>query len=378
MRVLIIARTYIAKINQKKIQELSLYPDVEIRVVVPEIWQEAVHPILTAEKPFKRDFLFNPMPTLFTGKGGRYLYRTLDLTMREFKPNIIQIEEDTRGLTAFQAAFYKKIWAPRAIFIPFTWANIETPIFKSLYFFEKFTLSESAAVICGNSDGARNIKLKGFNRPVYVIPQLGVDTDFFQFKDGAQIRKELKLDPKCFVIGFAGRMVKEKGLLLLIEAAARLKGDWILLMIGNGPEKEEVRRRAEVMGVAGHIRMVDPVPHYELAKYFNAMDVLVSPSISMPLWKEQFGLVVAQAMSSGVPVIGSTCGETPNLIGEAGLVFPEGDTSTLAYHLQKLQNDGILRTKFSKLGIERIKDRYSFKKIAEQTYGVWKELYRGN
>jgi len=106
--------------------------------------------------------------------------------------------------------------------------------------------------------------------------------------------------------------------------------------------------------------------------------VLVSPSISMPLWKEQFGLVVAQAMSSGVPVIGSTCGETPNLIGEAGLVFPEGDTSTLAYHLQKLQNDGILRTKFSKLGIERIKDRYSFKKIAEQTYGVWKELYRGN
>jgi L-malate glycosyltransferase len=378
MKILIIARTYIVKINQKKIEELALYPDTEIRVIVPKVWQEAVHPLLTAEKPSGRDFSFLPLSTFFTGRGGRYLYQTLDLTMREFKPDIIQVEEDTRGLTVFQAAFYKRIWAPRAKFIPFTWANIETPLARPLYCFEKFTLAQAAAVICGNADAAKNIKGKGFNRPVHIIPQLGIDTDHFNFKDGTKIRQDLKIGQESFVIGFAGRMVREKGPLLLLEATARLKGNWTLLMIGSGPERAEVSKKAAALGIVDRIRMIDPVPHYELAKYYNAMDVLVSPSISTPLWKEQFGLIVAQAMSSRVPVIGSTCGETSNLIGEAGLIFPEGDTEALTNHLLMLQKDVELRMKLGKLGVERVNNYYSFNKIAGQTYQVWKDLYNGN
>jgi glycosyltransferase involved in cell wall biosynthesis len=378
MKVLLIARTYIVKINQKKIQELALYSDIEIKVIVPQIWQEAVHPRLVAENPSTRDFIFCPMPTLFTGEGGRYLYRTLDLSIRKFKPDIIQVEEDTRGLTVFQAAFYKKIWAPKAKFIPFTWANIETPLFKPLYCFEKFTLSQADSIICGNTDAARNIRRKGFARPVHIIPQLGIDMDFFKFRDASQLRNNLHLSPQCFVIGFAGRMVKEKGPLLLIDSVAKLKGDWVLLMIGNGPEREEIRRRALMLGIADHIRMINPVPHYELAKYFNVMDVLVSPSISTPVWKEQFGLVVAQAMSSQVPIVGSTCGETPNLIGEAGLIFNEGDTVTLTNHLSRLRDDKTFRINLGKLGIERIRNNYSFNKIAAQTYQVWRDLYYGN
>ncbi|MFH1226420.1 MAG: glycosyltransferase [Planctomycetota bacterium] len=350
---------------------------MEIKVIVPEVWREAVHPRLLAERPADQDFQFCPLPTLFTGRGGRYLYRTFDLTMRDFKPDIVQIEEDTRGLTAFQAALYKKLWAPRAIFIPFTWANIETPLFRPLYVFEKFTLAQAAAVICGNQDAAGNIKGKGFGRPVRVIPQLGIDTDVFQFRDGAQIRQELKLDRDCFVIGFAGRMVPEKGPRLLLEAAARFKGHWALLMIGNGPEREEIFKRAAALNIIDRLRMIDPVPHYELAKYYNAMDALVSPSLSTPLWKEQFGLVVAQAMSSRVPVVGSACGETPNLIGKAGLIFPEGNIKALTDHLLKLQNDRKLRQDLGRLGVERVKNYYSFNKIAGQTYQLWKDLYNG-
>lgn len=377
MRILLIARTYIVKINQKKIHELARYPDVEIKVIVPRIWREAIHPLLIADKPFNQDFSFCPLPTLFTGRGGRYLYRTLDLTMRGFKPDIIQVEEDTRGLTVFQAALYKRIWDPRSIFIPFTWANIETPLFRPLYCFEKFTLSEASSVICGNNDAAENIKRKGFRGSIHIIPQLGVDMEVFHYRDGTERRYNLQFDPKSFVIGFAGRMVDEKGPLLLIDAVARLKGDWALLMIGSGPQREEVYRRAATLGIVGRIRLIDPVPHYELAKYFNVMDVLVSPSVSTPLWKEQFGLVVAQAMSSRVPVIASTCGETANLVGEAGLIFSEGDTEGLTKHLHKLQNDKAFRLSLGKVGVERISNHYSFNRIAAQTYQVWRDLYYG-
>ena len=62
--------------------------------------------------------------------------------------------------------------------------------------------------------------------------------------------------------------------------------------------------------------------HLALAKYYELMDVLVSPSLTIPARKEQFGLVVAQAMSSEVPVLGSTCGETPNIIDDAGPNIP--------------------------------------------------------
>lgn len=377
MKVLIISKTYIVRINQKKIQELSFNSDVEIRVIVPETWQEAIHRNLVADIPSGQAYQFCSLPTIFTGKGGRYLYRTLDLTLREFKPDIIQVEEDTRGLTVFQAAAYKRLWAPKAIFIPFTWVNVETPLFRPLYCFEKFSLSQSDAVICGNADAAENIRKKGFKRPVYKIPQLGIDIDAFQYRDGLRLRNKLLINQNSFVIGFAARMVMEKGPLLLIDAVAQLKGDWVLIMIGNGPVREEARHRAISLGIVDRVRFIDSLPHYELANYYNAMDVVVSSSISTSLWKEQFGLVLAQAMSSRVAVVGSSCGETPNLIGNAGLVFAEGDTSALVNQLLRLQNDKELRAKLGQLGVMRIREQYSNSKIAEQTYKVWRDLFYG-
>ncbi len=59
-------------------------------------------------------------------------------------------------------------------------------------------------------------------------------------------------------------------------------------------------------------------------------DVFVLPSLSRPNWLKQFGRVLIEAMACGVPVIGSTCGEIPNVLGEAGLIFPEGQVEALA------------------------------------------------
>ena len=70
--------------------------------------------------------------------------------------------------------------------------------------------------------------------------------------------------------------------------------------------------------------------------FFREIDVFVLPSISRPNWTEQFGRVLIEAMASEVVVVGSDSGEIPHVIGEAGLVFPEGDAPALCARLEEL------------------------------------------
>ncbi len=66
-----------------------------------------------------------------------------------------------------------------------------------------------------------------------------------------------------------------------------------------------------------------------MAGFYRALDALVLPSVSRPNWVEQL-VALIEAMACGVPVAGSNCGEIPHVIGDAGLVFPEGEAEALA------------------------------------------------
>ncbi len=349
-------------------------PDVELQVIVPTVWHETLHPILTAQIPPNPRYSFLPTPTFFTGRAGRYFYLTLDLTMRQFRPDIIEIEDGWRSLPTFQAALYKRIWAPHARFVIFSWENLVRPLPMHRFVFQRFNLKHTDCVICGNRDGVTSVKSTGYKGPVVVVPQLGVDTEVFHKLDSNEIRRQLNIFPETFVIGFAARLVPEKGLLYLLEAAAQLQGDWTLLLIGDGPDRDRALKRAQELGIVPRIRMIGSVPHFDLAKYYNAMDVLVSPSVSTPVWKEQYGLVVLQVMNSQVPVVGSTCGETPHVIGDAGLIFKEGDVTKLVEHLRLLQSNPVLRVDLGKRGYERVQKHFTFHSIAQQTYKVWEGL----
>jgi glycosyltransferase involved in cell wall biosynthesis len=114
-----------------------------------------------------------------------------------------------------------------------------------------------------------------------VIPQLGVDTEVFQPRDGSDLRRQLGLHHDALVVGFGARLVRERTHLLL-QAVARLEGKWQLLLMGKGPEQDQLLQLANALGISDRIRWVDTVPHLEVAHYLNAMDVCVSASISTP------------------------------------------------------------------------------------------------
>ncbi len=92
------------------------------------------------------------------------------------------------------------------------------------------------------------------------------------------------------------------------------------------------------------------VRNEELPHHLAKMDVLVLPSRTTPEWVEQFGHIFLEAMAMGVPVIGSSSGEIPNVIGDAGLVFKEGDTAQLAAYLGRLYRNKQERSHFAEIG----------------------------
>ncbi len=105
------------------------------------------------------------------------------------------------------------------------------------------------------------------------------------------------------------------------------------------------------------------------------MDVLVLPSLTPPYYKEQFGHILMEAMSCEVPVIGSTSGEIPNVIGDAGLVFEGGNAEQLADMLSLLIENEKYRNELAKKGRECVIKNYTWDKIAKETYKVYQELF---
>ncbi len=132
-------------------------------------------------------------------------------------------------------------------------------------------------------------------------------------------------------VGFLGRLVPEKGSLLLVEAFSaaidRLPKDTWLTVAGAGPLEDRVRGRlGSTRGFfLGHL------PYPEGAQdFYRAVDVVVVPSITTPSWDDQSPRVVIEAMMSGCTIVGSTCGAIPDMLGQGGATFAEGDPSALA------------------------------------------------
>jgi len=158
-------------------------------------------------------------------------------------------------------------------------------------------------------------------------------------------------------VGYVGRLVHEKGVDLLLRAISEMDRPAVLCAIGAGGLEADLRALAESLpGV--DVRWLSRVPHEEVAQYMCAFDVMVLPSRSIPTWREQFGMVLAEAMACGTPVVGSDCGAIPDVIGDAGLIFPEEDHRALATALDRLAADEQLRGRLSERALARTREHF--------------------
>jgi glycosyltransferase involved in cell wall biosynthesis len=179
-----------------------------------------------------------------------------------------------------------------------------------------------------------------------------------------------------FVVGFAGRLVPEKGLETLIEAASGLEGVSVRL-VGNGPERDRLKALASARGVA--LEIDSGVRHDQMAAAYAGFDVLVLPSRTTPTWTEQFGRVLVEAMWCGVPVIGSDSGEIPWVIDSTGggLVFEEGNPSALRQALVALRDSPERRRELGLRGRAMVSETFSVEAVARAFHQALSEALNG-
>ena len=384
MKILYVGHTYTVRANQAKIAALATAPcphlkkeeesfakdePIEITLVTPHGWRGPLY--ANRADRFDRSLAENVdhhiLRAFFIGKEGAYLFSPAIFSLiAKLKPDIVHVEQGTYALSYAQIILALQLFSPHSRVVFFTWWNLPYKLRGLKRIAERYNLSHSSCAIAGNEAARAILREHGFQKPIEVLPQLGIDKNLIVERDSAE------RDGKHFTIGYAGRITEEKGVLDLVRAVEQMQNvnDLILYMIGSGNALNEVRQAAAVQNV--HFVHHPPVRNEELPEHLAKMDVLVLPSRTTPTWVEQFGHVLLEAMAAGVPVIGSSSGEIPKVISNAGLIFEEGNIAELSERLETLRSSNQECERLAKLGTARVRDHYSHEIIASAQM----QLYR--
>lgn len=370
LRVLMLSKALVIGAYQKKAEELARIPDVELTVAVPPLWKEGSHHI-HLQRAFVSGYRLVVEPMVFNGNFHMHFYPGLGRLIREVRPDVFHIDEEPYNLATLLAMRLGTKSGAKTLF--FTWQNICRRLPPPFNLIERYNFANANRGLAG-SQGARDVLIKkGFAKPINIIPQFGVDPDLFS-PDGPLATSKVNGFAKPFSIGYVGRMIASKGLAVLLDAISDLPGEWHLTLMGEGPLKDELRKQAERLGFNRRVSFVPYVRSEEVPAHLRGFDVLVLPSLTTPNWKEQFGRVLIEAMACGVPVIGSDSGEIPHVIGDAGLVFPEGSVGALRELLVRSMSETGLREATAQRGRERVLRHYSQAAIARQTHEVYASM----
>ena len=168
----------------------------------------------------------------------------------------------------------------------------------------------------------RCLQLEGVQPARTEVVEPGIDVERFAAGPARAAERHVIVSP--------GRLVWEKGHYDVIRALGCLGGDARLVIIGAGPERTRLLRYADDLGLGGRVE-IRTVPYDEMPSVFAAASCVVLASLPIPTWEEQFGLVLAEALAAGAPIVASSSGAIPEVLyGSGAPLFAPGDWPELA------------------------------------------------
>ena len=155
-----------------------------------------------------------------------------------------------------------------------------------------------------------------------------------------------------------------KGIVPLLEAAAKLRTerDIEVVIVGKAQEGGAAARTIERLGLEGTVRFVTGLSEQALVEVFGSANVGVVPSLY-----EGFSLPAIELMSCATPLVATTAGALPEVVGDAALSVPPGDTEALAQALKRVLDDPELAADLGRRGRERVMRKYTWPSVARQT-----------
>jgi len=358
MKVVIVSKALVRGAYQRTLEELAR--SVDLTVISPPGWREGK--VSTAlDRRFTTGYELIVTSIAFNGRYHIHFYPRLPGLLEKLRPDLVHVDEEPYNLATWLAIRAARRAGAKRVF--YAWQNIFRPLPPPFGLLEKDVFRLTNRAIVASADAKEVLHQKGFARPVAIIPP-GLDVELY--------RPGQRRSADEFVVGYVGRLVPEKGVDGLIRACQSLTRRWRLRLVGEGEQRSSLETLSRALGISEHVEFVGAVPSLDVPSVLSSLDTLVLPSRTLPNWREQFGRVLMEAMACAVAVVGSDSGEIPRVIGDAGLVFPEGDDSALASHLQALQADPAWRHELGTRGRDRVLANFSHHNVAAQTLAVFR------
>jgi glycosyltransferase involved in cell wall biosynthesis len=203
--------------------------------------------------------------------------------------------------------------------------------------YRELTLQETDLFLAATERAKISLLLEGAAEDRIRVCPPGIETDRFCVSAGPAGAHDDSSSARPIVIS-PGRLVWEKGHQDVMRAVALLRrgiagGEPLevsLCIVGTGPEERRLRTYARELGIADLLELRGFIPYEEMPQTYHRASCMVLASLPTWSWEEQFGMVLAEAMAAGLPILASSSGAIPEVTGAAARHFMPGDWPDLA------------------------------------------------
>jgi glycosyltransferase involved in cell wall biosynthesis len=297
--------------------------------------------------------------------------RQLISTLRRLEPDVVQMLEPFALINLpYLAALRWYFRTTNVGLVTVTLENVPlatkyTMLGESVFRWMVRPLLSRASVVYYLNDGARQNLLDCGADPERLYREMygcwGVDTEEFSPSGPA---RTLSTSSDELVFLFIGRLVEAKGIFDILHAFDRIRDRLLqparLVFIGDGADRKKLENEIARRGLGDSVNLMGTIKNRELPEYIRGADIFVLAPRATSQWAEQVGMVFIQAMSCGIPVIGTTSGSIPEFVPrhEAGFLVSENDVDELAAAMETLAGDAQMRRKLGRQARAIVESRY--------------------
>lgn len=241
---------------------------------------------------------------------------------------------------------------------------------------KRYTLRNVDRVIANsNATAELSAKHNGVPRENYLPIYVGVDDFFFTAKP-QDLRVRYGLSSQDLLVLTVAQLIPRKGVDDLIRAIAKIGDSTVkLVIIGKGPEKENLQRLSEELQIRERVIFVGTVAHSEMADYYKTADVfaLTSRYLQPEGDIEGFGIVFMEAQLFRMPVIGTRSGGIPEtmLDGKTGFLVNENNPAAIAEKIKYLRDNREMRFTMGQAGERFVKEERTWQKSVERHLTIY-------
>lgn len=238
----------------------------------------------------------------------------------------------------------------------------------------RLTFESWEVIVNSHSMHAELQRLFGMPKDKIVVIPNGTDPDVFDFEFDPNPMRSQYAGPNDQIILYVGRLVNEKGVQILLDAAPKVLSSCPgarFLIVGTGYFMDNLKEQARNLGIDYFVKFLGYVDDDSLKKFFKISNVVCIPSLYEP-----FGIVALEGMAAGVPVVTSDTGGLTDFVehGVTGLTTYTGDSNSLAWGISEAIRNTELAERMAKDAYEKVHHIYNWKVIAKRTEELYEKV----